>query len=286
MPPVTTRSTTRPAVARPATLAFDIGGTGLKASVLDAHGAMVHDRVRVETPYPCPPTVLLAALQALVTDLPPFDRISIAFPGVVRGGHVLTAPHLSMPTGPGGKPSKELVALWHGFDLAGEIAAALGKPTRVLNDADMQGLDVVAGTGVEIVVTLGTGVGTSLFKDGVLGPHLELAHHPFRHGESYDEQLGDVARKRIGKKKWNKRIATAIATLDALVLFDHMYLGGGNTRHITFELPPNVTIIDQNAGLLGGLRLWDDSVRKAAPRTAGAEPAPTTARKSAPRRRN
>jgi polyphosphate glucokinase len=73
------------------TLAIDIGGTGLKATVLDSKGSMLADRVRVDTPYPASPEVILDALVKLVGPLPPFDRISIGFPGVVRDGHVLTA---------------------------------------------------------------------------------------------------------------------------------------------------------------------------------------------------
>ena len=107
---------------------------------------------------------------------------------------------------------------------------------KVLNDAEMQAMAVITGHGVEMVITLGTGFGTALFLDGRRGAHLELAHHPFRKGETYDEQLGNAARKQIGKKKWNKRVAKAIKTLKTLTYFDHLYIGGGNSKKVTLEL--------------------------------------------------
>lgn len=248
-----------PAAAGPTTLAIDIGGTGLKAAVLDAAGALVADRVRVPTTYPCSPGDMVAALQALVLPLPAWDRISIGFPGMVRNGKVLTAPHFVTVAGPGTKVSPALRTAWAGFDLAGAVEARLGKPTKLANDADVQGAAVVAGEGLELVVTLGTGVGTAVFSDGRLAPHLELAQHPFRKGQTYNEQLGDEARKRIGPKKWNRRVQRAVATLDALVVFDHLYVGGGNGAKVTADLGPRTTIVSNTAGLLGGIKLWERS---------------------------
>ncbi|MBI3456779.1 MAG: ROK family protein [Candidatus Rokubacteria bacterium] len=225
------------------TLAIDIGGTGLKASVLDEEGKMLVDRVRVETPVGSPPDGIVEALAKLVEPLPAFDRVSVGFPGVVRVGKVLTAPNLGHED-------------WKGFDLARALTKRLGKPARVCNDADMQGLAAIQGTGVELVITLGTGFGTALYLDGRLAPHLELAHHPFRKGESYEEQLGNPARKRVGTTKWNKRIQKAIKNLRNLVHFDHLYIGGGNAKKITFTPDPDITIISNEAGIKGGIALW------------------------------
>ncbi|HUQ62503.1 MAG TPA: ROK family protein [Acidimicrobiales bacterium] len=240
----------------PATLAIDIGGTGLKASVLDPVGAMMADRVRVLTTYPMDPEKLVKDLVGLVKPLPPFDRVSVGFPGVVRNGRVLTAPHFVEVAGPGSMKSPELERLWSGFDLAGTLAEVLGRPTKAVNDADLQGAAVVSGAGLELVVTLGTGVGTGLYQDGELAPHLEISHHPFRKNETYDEQLGDATRKRVGNKKWNRRVKLAIDTLYNLVLYDHLYVGGGNSRHLDFDLGPTGTVIDNTAGILGGIKLW------------------------------
>jgi polyphosphate glucokinase len=241
----------------PNTLAIDVGGTGLKASVLDDVGQMECARVRTATPYPLSPTKLIAALADLLKPLPSYDRVSLGFPGMVRAGHVLSAPHFVSPTGPGGKPSKDLVAEWDDFDLQHALGVALGKPTRVANDADLQGAAVVKGDGLEVALTLGTGLGSALFYEGKLLPHLELAHHPFVDGKEYNEVVGDAARKKLGAKKWNKNVATAIDSIRALTFFDHCYVGGGNAPRIKFDLPADVTIIDNAAGILGGIRLWD-----------------------------
>jgi polyphosphate glucokinase len=247
-------------VAGPITLAIDIGGTGLKATALDSKGAMLADRLRVPTPYPLPPARLVDELRGLAAPVARFDRVSVGFPGMVRGGLILSAPHLVLADGPGSKVDPDSVRSWYRFDLAAALAGAFGKPVRVVNDADMQGLDASSGHGLEVVITLGTGFGTAVLHDGQLAPHMELSQHPLRKGENYDEQLGDVTLKRIGRARWSKRVHKAIAVLDTLLMFDHLYIGGGNAARIAGDLPPNVTTIDPNAGLLGGIRLWEQKL--------------------------
>ena len=158
----------------PFTLAIDIGGTGLKASVLDSTGAMVADRVKIPTTYPLPPDKLVSDLAKLVQPLPKFDRISVGFPGMVREGHVLTAPHFVLKTGPGSDVDQGLVAKWSDFPLENALSQQLGKPTKVANDADLQGAAVISGHGFELVLTLGTGFGTGIFYDGHLLPHMRI----------------------------------------------------------------------------------------------------------------
>jgi polyphosphate glucokinase len=100
-------------------------------------------------------------------------------------------------------------------------------------------------------------MGTALFHHGRLMPHLELAHHPFRKGQSYNEQLGDAARKRLGNRKWTRRVQRAVRTLDALFFFDRLYVGGGNAPRLTAGLGPKAVIVDNLAGILGGAKLWE-----------------------------
>jgi polyphosphate glucokinase len=226
-----------------ATLAIDIGGTGLKATVLDENGEMIVERARVDTPKPCPPQVMLEALEALVRPLPSSSRVSVGFPGVVRKGIILTAHNLGQDA-------------WAGFDLRTALAERLGKPVQVKNDADLQGLGAIHGVGIEMVITLGTGFGSALFDDGWNAPHLELAHHPFRKGQTYEEQLGAEALEQVGKRRWNRRVQKAIATLRAMVMFDRLYIGGGNSRKINFELPADVEIVSNDLGMRGGIWLW------------------------------
>lgn len=240
----------------PRTLAIDIGGTGLKAALLDPQGALIGERQRVDTPYPCPPDKMVQLLTQLAQPLRGYQRISVGFPGVVRKGRVLTAPHFVTTRGPGTKVSPKLVQAWDRFDLAGALEKTLGKPVRAANDADLQGAAVVRGQGLELVITLGTGVGTALFLDGQWAPHLELAHHPLHKGDTYNEYLGDAARTKIGNKQWNKRVSHALEVLTALILPDRIYIGGGNSRHVKRKLPPHVTLTDNVAGLIGGIKLW------------------------------
>jgi polyphosphate glucokinase len=239
------------------TLAIDIGGTGLKASVLDEVGQMEHDRVRIPTPYPLSPQKLITVLADLVKPLPLFDRVSVGFPGMVRNGRILSAPHFVSPDGPLGAPVPKLEAAWASFDLETELARALGRPTKVANDADVQGSAVVAGQGLELVLTLGTGVGTAFFLDGHLLPHFEFSHTPFRKGGTYNQQLGEATRRTVGTKKWQRRVLEAIETFRALTFFDWCYVGGGNSHRLPAELPAKVTLVDNRAGILGGIKLWD-----------------------------
>jgi polyphosphate glucokinase len=242
----------------PLTLGLDIGGTGLKASVLDAAGAMVAERVREDTPYPLRPEQLVEELAHLADELPRADRASAGFPGMVRQGVVLSAPHFVRTGGPGTPVDPDLARAWDHFDLAQALAKRLGVPTKVANDADVQGAAVVRGQGLELVVTLGTGFGTALFFEGRLLPHLEVAQIPFRKGETYTEHLGEHARETVGTKKWRKRVRKALAAMRTLTLFDHCYVGGGNAAHLEEEdLGPDVTLVDNSAGITGGVRLWE-----------------------------
>ncbi|WP_245280031.1 ROK family protein [Hyphomicrobium sp. 99] len=231
----------------PRTLAIDVGGTGLKASVLDAEGRMLVDRVRVATPYPCDPKILLDALVGLTTPLPAADRISVGFPGVVRDGRVLTAPHFDADA-------------WRDYPLEKFISQRFGKPTRLLNDAEVQGLGIISGKGLEVVLTLGTGVGSAVFRNGALTPHLELAQHPIHDSETYNDYIGDHALRTHGHKKWNQRVLKTIEIVKSLLHYDVLYLGGGNATHVVVDLPDNVRISSNDAGITGGIRLWDDKV--------------------------
>ena len=225
------------------TLCIDIGGTGLKTMIVSANGKPLSERTRIDTPRPATPRAIGAALLKTMPDRTQFDRVSVGFPGVVVDGVTRTAPNLH--------PS------WAGFDLATWVLRATGRPTRVLNDAGVQGHGVIQGRGTEVCVTLGTGFGFSLFVNGHYVPNVEFGHHPFRKGKTYEELLGDAALKRRGKGKWNKTLAAAVAQLQETFNFRVLYLGGGNARNVDFTLPRNVKLVDNVAGLLGGVKLWE-----------------------------
>jgi polyphosphate glucokinase len=224
------------------TLAVDIGGTGIKAAVLDEKGKMLTERERIKTPGNATPKKVLAIVAKLGKKLGDFERVSAGFPGVIKKGIVYSAPNL-------GKGWKE-------FDLEGGLRKELKRPVRVANDADVQGLGSVSGKGDELVITLGTGFGSVLFVDGHR-IHLELGHHPFHNGKTYEDELGYRAFKKKGKKKWNKHLQEAISELSQTFNYDRLYIGGGNTEHIDFKLPPSVKVVSNTDGLLGGIKLWE-----------------------------
>lgn len=228
------------------TLSVDIGGSHIKASVLGPRGRMIHERVQTATPHGLKPQQLVGIIGALTDQLPAYDRVSVGFPGVVRDGVVRTAANLGQKR-------------FAGFNLGRALARRLHAPVRVCNDADMQGFGVIKGRGVEMVITLGTGFGTALFQNGRLAPHLELAHHNFRHDRTYEDELGQAALDRAGRRTWLGQLRYAIAALRALTSFDHLYIGGGNSRLVRLKLPHDVSVVDNTAGILGGVRLWHNA---------------------------
>jgi polyphosphate glucokinase len=239
------RSLQSGAVPGTRTLCIDIGGTGLKALLLGDDGSPATERVRVETPHPATPDAMLRALWTLIEPLGAFERVSCGFPGVVVDGVVKTAPNLH-PT-------------WSGFPLGKAIADATRRPARVLNDAGVQGYGVVEGHGVEMLLTLGTGMGCALFMDGHYVPNVELAHHPLHKGDTYEDHIGAAALDRLGKKKWNRHLRRILDTVQPIFNPRRIYLGGGNAKFIKLKLPANVQITPNVAGLTGGFALWHDT---------------------------
>jgi polyphosphate glucokinase len=231
-----------PVATAPQTLCIDIGGTGIKAIVLDAQGKELSERHRIATPRPATPQAILTVIKELIHSSPPFDRVSVGFPGVVKDHVVFTAVNLD--------PS------WVNYRLGAEIEALTGKPTRVLNDAGVQGFGAIKGKGVEIIITLGTGMGFALFVNGTYVPNIELAHHPFRKGRTYEESVCDEALKEIGRKRWNRRVRRVLKQIFPIFNPDLVYLGGGNARHLKGDLPEHVLAVENLAGLLGGIALW------------------------------
>jgi polyphosphate glucokinase len=227
-------------------LCLDIGGSGIKALVLGHDGAPLTERARVPTPKPPTPHAVLAAIWTLIEPLGEFDRISVGFPGVVIDNTTITAPNLD--------------DRWQGFALGKVLSEGSRRPVRVLNDAGVQGYGVIEGKDVEMVITLGTGMGCALYYNGNYVPNLELAHHPFKRKRTYEDYVGKKALNKIGKKKWNKRVAEIVAQVLPIWNPRRLYLGGGNAKYLTVKLPSNVSVTPNIAGLLGGLALWHDSV--------------------------
>src|SRR3569623_634456 len=243
-PPRTIPVSPSAAAAGTRTLCIDIGGTGVTALVLAQDGAPLPERARVETPRPATPDAIMKVIWPLIEPLGEFDRISVGFPGVVIANVIKTAPNLHPE--------------WADFPLGKALSEGSRRPVRGLYDAGVQGYGVIEGKGLEMVLTFGTGMGTGLYYNGVYIPNLELAPHPIKKQKTYEEYVSKAQLKKLGKKKWNKRVAEVVAQVLPIWNPRHLYLGGGNAKHLTLELPGNVTITPNIAGLLGGIALWKD----------------------------
>jgi polyphosphate glucokinase len=227
------------------TLAVDTGGTGIKMMALDSTGKPLTERVRLATPIPATTTAVLAEFDKLKAQMPAFDRVSVGFPGVIKHGKTFTAANLD--------PS------WLGFPLQETLEKQWKKPVRVCNDAAVQGYAAVQGKDVELILTLGTGLGSALFTSGHLCPGLELAHHIWRkNGRTYEDYLGKRGFEKYGAERWNALVQEAIENTCKLFNWDTLYIGGGNAKKIAFKLPENVKTVSNEDGLLGGVALWRD----------------------------
>ncbi|MEX8546184.1 MAG: ROK family protein [Mucilaginibacter sp.] len=224
-------------------LSIDIGGSHIKATVLDQDGKQIKEYEKIQTPSPASPENLMQAIETLTKDFPAYDLISAGFPGYVKDGTVFTAPNLGTD-------------LWRNTNLKKLLKDTLGKDAIVVNDADMQGMGVISGKGFEMVITLGTGFGTALFLNGNLLPHLELAHLQVTKTKTYDIYLGDKALQEIGVGRWNKRAKRVLDNFNTVFNYDFLYIGGGNASKIDFKLEGNVKIVSNREGIKGGPRLW------------------------------
>lgn len=244
----------------PLTLSVDCGGLGIKASVLDHAGTMRIPPVQIETPYPLSPQRLVQTIKELADSLPNADRATVGIPGMIRHGVVVATPHYINVAGPLTRLDLDLRTAWQGFDMRQALTEVLEMPTLVLNDAEVHGAGVVAGSGYEIVLTLGTGLGCAVFDGGVLAPHIELSHATVRRSTSYDQWIGEHERRAMGDSFWSRRIRTMVDELRPVFLWDRLYLGGGNSRRIKdsvlHKLGDDVVIVPNEASIIGGVRAW------------------------------
>lgn len=224
-------------------LSIDIGGSHIKATIVNNEGDFLQNYEREKTPIPPSPKEIVDLILQIASRFPHYDKVAAGFPGFVKDGVVKTAPKLGND-------------LWKDFDLQKELQTHLQKPTLVINDADLQGISLSKGKGVEMLITLGTGFGSAILKDGILIPHLEMSQHPITKKKNYNDYLGNAALLDTGKRKWNKRMKHVISVLGVVFNYDHLYISGGNAKLINFKLDDNVTIADNRQGIKGGMVLW------------------------------
>jgi polyphosphate glucokinase len=234
-----------------ATFTIVVDMDSIAGGVLAADGEAIGAGVEVPSCFPCEPEALVDEVGRAAAAVPAFERVSLGFPGSVRDGHVLSVPGFVS----GGK--SKLRAAWAGFDLGGALRIALGRPVRVVNATTLASAGVIEGSGLELVVMLDDGFETSVFVDGAPALDLNLAAHEFRKGATYAEQLGEPARRRAGRKKWNRRVQLALDSLDRLLGYDRVYIVGGNASRVSVDLGPKARVLaDGLSPLQGGGRLW------------------------------
>ena len=243
------------------TLAIDCGGHSIKGSVLNSTGEIVGEMLSVRTPYPLTPAGLLGIIEGFTEELPRFDRITVGMPGMIRHGIVIHTPHYPRVAGPHTDIDFDVERSWSNFNFAGFLEGHFKKPTIVLNDAQVHAAGVIHGSGLEVVMTLGTGLGFAIFDSGRLAPHMEMSMAPTRGAKTFDLYVGEKARKRIGAPMWSRRVLAMVEQLRPVLHWDRLYIGGGNSQRITpsvrQRLGEDVFIMPNSTGVAGGARAWE-----------------------------
>ena len=211
-------------------LAVDVGGSHVKALT-----SKESERRRFKSGPELTAKQMVAGVLKAV-DGWSWDVASVGIPTPVRGGKVVAEP-INLGEG------------WVGFDFEG----ALGKPTKVINDATMQAVGSYEG-GRMLFLGLGTGLGSTMITDGVIEP-LELGHLPFRK-KTFEDYVSEHALEKYGKKKWTEAVFETVQQLVAAMEPDYVVLGGGGAEELD-ELPPGCRLGDNQNAFLGGFRLWD-----------------------------
>jgi polyphosphate glucokinase len=210
---------------------IDIGGTGIKGAPVDlAAGDLTADRVRLLTPSPATPDAVAGVVAEVLLQLDVHGPVGLTLPAVVRNGVVETAANIDDQ--------------WIGVDAADLFGSALGRNVGVVNDADAAGIAEMrfgAGkdrSGVVILVTLGTGIGSAVFVDGKLLPNTELGHLPLHDGDAEEWAAASVREDEdLSWKHWSQRLETYLELVERLLWPDLIIVGGGVSKKSDRFLP-------------------------------------------------
>ncbi len=235
-----------------AAVGIDVGGTGTKAAVVDTRdGSLTTDRERLETPHPATPHAVRETIAALVDRLGFTGPVGVALPAVVQHGVVRTAANID--------PS------WIGTSLPDLLDDVLPGRAAYLNDADAAGVGEMAygeahgEAGLVVMLTLGTGIGVSLFHEGRLVPNAELGHLQV---DGYDAETRASARAReaegLSWEDWAVRMSRYVQHLEAVLWPDLIVFGGGASKKshkwlhlVECRTPLRTARLVNNAGIVG-----------------------------------
>jgi polyphosphate glucokinase len=213
-------------------LVVDVGGNHVKCIVTGRRAA-----IRFKSGPRLSPMNMVKRVKSMTRDWR-YDAVSIGYPGVVRNGKIAREPH-------------NLGKGWVEFD----FDAAFGCRVKLLNDAAMQALGGYQGSKM-LFLGLGTGLGSALIVDGEIVP-MELGHLPYAHGKTYEHFVGERGRKRLGHKKWKRKVREVVDGFQKAFQPDYTLLGGGNAVHLK-RLPPRTRRGGNADAFKGGFRLWTD----------------------------
>jgi polyphosphate glucokinase len=239
-------------------LGIDIGATNIKFSHVNDLGVLVRGVRRRPTPYPCSPARLVEFLEERIVRSG-CRRVGVGFPGEFRDGRVIRPGNLSRPGGSATEKDPELDALWRDYPLQDELREKCGRDVRVVNDATLAALGCIEGTGTELVLTLGTGLGLALAVDGKLQKVRDVGAEIFRDGKTYDQTVGERARS-LDDEQWSPTLVEIVEGFAKEFHATTVHLAGGNARRVVpseFEnLPYRVVINGNDAPMRGAARLF------------------------------
>ncbi len=239
-------------------LAIDIGATNIKFCLVDSLGERLENPHRRPTPYPCSPARLVEVLVERIAQAK-CERIGVGFPGEFVDGHVVRPGNLARPGGVTTEVDPELDRQWRGVAFQDALRDATGRDVRVVNDARLAALGSIEGEGVELVLTLGTGLGLSLGVDGVIQKVRDVGAEIFEGGLTYDQTLGEIARSH-DEETWSEVLVRVVDGFVNEFGAHRVYLAGGNARRVSpylFEHAPyHVSISGNEAPLRGAAKLF------------------------------
>lgn len=212
-------------------LGIDVGGSGIKGAPVDlATGELAAERMRVPTPEPSAPTAVAGAVAQVVEHFGGDGPIGVTFPGVVINGTTMTAANVDKG--------------WIGLNAADLIGRVTGRKVTILNDADAAGIaEMTHGggrgrPGTVVLLTLGTGIGSALFVDGVLVPNTEFGHIEIRGKDAEHRAAARVRKdKDLSWEEWAERLSEYLQRLEALINPSLIILGGGVSRKAEHFVP-------------------------------------------------
>lgn len=233
-------------------LGIDIGGSGIKGAVVDTYnGVLVTERHRISTPQPSKPDAVADVVKEIVDHFGWRGLIGCTFPAIVKNGCTLSAANVDHA--------------WIGLDAEGLLAQKTGCSVMVLNDADAAGISEMAfgagrgHNGVVFILTFGTGIGCSIFVNGICLPNAELGHLEYS-GHEAEEWASDRTRKaeKLKWKEWAARVNSYLAHLEFLFSPDLFIIGGGVSSKFE-KFGPRLTVRAQvvpaqllnDAGIVG-----------------------------------